>query len=500
MPSESTRKSDEILPPLSEDDRMLSGLCYPLWFLACPYVLLTNKKNELFLYFHALQGLFYGAGVTVISFFSVLFVYFAFFFRTTNNLINPDARFDTQMTLSTLSVLMLSLILFLVVLALFLTMYFGWKASVGKIFRLPVIGSLAYDRMSQEKSRLEMEYFDSLENPPDEKEETPSDSADAIYPAEFAGLVKSYIETPSPGTPAVRNKPDYEHMLRMNPPVEKLKSIFSSPSSESPDTGRVEGTADNAQAFSSRESFVDKDRQVQFQTRVRQETPPRPPQARYEPPPVKKNPPVESPPSPRRAISALDKFMGKSPGSPMDPQIKAVSAFEGFVDKKQTRPAQKIDRPGPAGVRPGSASRGRPSGTSSHDSQKRAQSTSFLSAEAHVELLRRKYQESQMEFRQARNADREPRKPTPPSDYRRPTSKPASHPDPRQSAGKGSQSSREQLEILRQRYTGIVRKDDTGGTPRQKPASSSLPGDPGEATQWPGLRKRRPGQGYDRPG
>ncbi len=50
----------DILPPLSEEDRMLSGLCYPLWPLAAPMVLLGARREEPFVHFHALQGLALG--------------------------------------------------------------------------------------------------------------------------------------------------------------------------------------------------------------------------------------------------------------------------------------------------------------------------------------------------------------------------------------------------------------------------------------------------------
>jgi hypothetical protein len=57
----SLRREVEILPPVTEEDKMLSGLVYPAWFVAPFFVLASPKREDPFLHFHALQALLFGA-------------------------------------------------------------------------------------------------------------------------------------------------------------------------------------------------------------------------------------------------------------------------------------------------------------------------------------------------------------------------------------------------------------------------------------------------------
>ena len=532
MPPAPVNKREEILPPLSEDDKMLSGLCYPLWFLACPYVLLTEKKKELFLYFHALQGLIYGAGTTTFTFFSVLFVYMVFFFRNPKQVVNPDAKFETEMAFSTVSVFILLGIFFLVVLLLLLTLYFGWKASTGKVFRFPVIGGLAYDTMSKARTRLEMEYFNSLEHPPPEVEETFPEYGTAMPPYDLEGQYPPVPMAGSEGPPGsdsvdyqkmrktvtqikkflapTAGPVDYQKMLRMNPPVEKLKSIFTGPSTEEQEHVQAEQPM-NPGRFQQAEPVVEQQSQVRFQAQARQVAPHRPPQAHYEPPPQKRKPRQDDSrhsgsmgDSRERAISAMEKMVKKRHQTPQE----SVSAMERFVKMKEQTPPSMPSRAGTDDARIQQRMKAAPTprreqAEPSH--HQKAQATSFLSAEAHVELLKRKYEQSQMEFRKARENKSRSKKPTKPSQAIKQGEKKSRRPGFGPEKEKQLLSSQEQLEVLRQRYANIVNKDNEPvnlrrrNEPQQKP-TAPLPGSElGEPTRWPGLRKRRPGQGREKP-
>lgn len=47
----------KFLPPLQSQDSMLAAVCYPLGVVASPYVFFSDKKDDPFVYFHAIQGL-----------------------------------------------------------------------------------------------------------------------------------------------------------------------------------------------------------------------------------------------------------------------------------------------------------------------------------------------------------------------------------------------------------------------------------------------------------
>jgi uncharacterized membrane protein len=353
------RKKNEVLPPLGEDDKMLAGLCYPLWPFAGPWALFTHRRKELFVYFHALQGIYLGAATTVISFFSLLFVYLIFFFRNPKNIIDPKVKFDGQVTCGTASVIVLMFLLLALMFVLFYNLWLGWKASQGKIFRLPLIGDIAYTKMDQVRSRLEMEYFNSLsgDSVPEESPEPyqePSMVSPSLYPA-------TPYDARMPGPDTAQERPDYEAMLRMNPPVEKLKNIFS--------------------------QVVHSDR----------EEPPR-----QEPLPIPAY-------SQKNGLRADPRGAG-TPGQ--RPQVQERDLLKAQRRMEPQAPPRKPQAP-PAQEEP------------------KAQPATVLSPEAHMEVLRRKFDEASTGMSQP-GEDRPGRVP--------------------------AESQVSQLDLLRQKYTGIVNK------------------------------------------
>ena len=116
---------------------MLSGLCYPCWFVAPLFVLGSSKKEDPFLCFHAFQGLAFGLGSTVISSLVVFFVWLLFH-------VLPKSG-GAGMGLLGVGVFA---IIFVVATFLFsASIFIGWQASSGRFLKLPVLGEWAEQKM-----------------------------------------------------------------------------------------------------------------------------------------------------------------------------------------------------------------------------------------------------------------------------------------------------------------------------------------------------------------
>lgn len=127
----------KVLPPITDEDKMLSGLSYPLWPIAPAFILYSSKREDPFLYFHALQGLAFGVASTIAA--GLVGLVVALLFR-----IMPGS--------STLLSGIMGIVVFtggiLGLLAIFLAaLFLGWRASAGELLRLPVLGDWAETRM-----------------------------------------------------------------------------------------------------------------------------------------------------------------------------------------------------------------------------------------------------------------------------------------------------------------------------------------------------------------
>ena len=123
---------EEILPPILEEDKMLAGLAYPLWFLTAWMTLLSGKREEPFLRFHCIQALVYGILVTVG--FIVFILVTAFVFR----LIPFFATFGFGILYALLFVLYS--LMFMAIIAL--TLFYAYRAGQGTFFHIPLIGGI----------------------------------------------------------------------------------------------------------------------------------------------------------------------------------------------------------------------------------------------------------------------------------------------------------------------------------------------------------------------
>jgi len=121
---------EEILPPLKDEDLMIAGMCYPLWFVIPFMVLFSGKKNEPYLKFNALQSLFLGL-VSSVGYLLLLFV--VFFVIRFIPAANPILGTFILLCIIALTIVFLALIILL--------FYYASRALKGEFFEVPYLGS-----------------------------------------------------------------------------------------------------------------------------------------------------------------------------------------------------------------------------------------------------------------------------------------------------------------------------------------------------------------------
>ena len=129
----------DILPPITEDDRMLSGLVYPLWPLVAPIVLYSSKRTEPYLHYNALQAIALG-GVSTGGALLVFLITWLLMWLMPGSFITFSA---------VMGIGLFALVLFVILFYLTLVLFIAWRVANGKFLRLPFLGSWAEKRMQR---------------------------------------------------------------------------------------------------------------------------------------------------------------------------------------------------------------------------------------------------------------------------------------------------------------------------------------------------------------
>ena len=175
-----------ILPPYQEDDRMLSGLAYPLWPFICPIVLMGEKKHEPFVHFHALQALALGvlslAAAIVVSIVTFLLLWL---------LPSSFVTFSGFVGLTIFLVLTFAFLFWFSVI-----IYIAWQASSGNFLRLPFLGQWAEEKMQTNLGITDADYATTMIGEKREVKIDPFDYEAALESAAQAGdnYAKSELE------------------------------------------------------------------------------------------------------------------------------------------------------------------------------------------------------------------------------------------------------------------------------------------------------------------
>ncbi len=129
---------DDILPPLSSEDKMMAGSCYPFWPVIPIFVLLSSKRQDPFLAFHAVQALAVGLTTSALSVVGLFLLWISYSSLPTSWMMTSGA---------------IGAVLMLAALAVggfcFLAQIFlGWQASSGRFLRVIGLGDLCEARMA----------------------------------------------------------------------------------------------------------------------------------------------------------------------------------------------------------------------------------------------------------------------------------------------------------------------------------------------------------------
>ncbi len=157
----------KLLPPLEPQDSMIAAMAYPFWPLMGPYILLSDKKNEPFVRFHAMQGIAVGAIVTAFALFALIIS--AFLFRSAPSVsdIMRDtpgqstsvsesasesliARNDSYMTQGCISIAIFSAIGLFVVSVFGFLLFCASRVWNGAFYSLPIIGKYIEEKYFSE--------------------------------------------------------------------------------------------------------------------------------------------------------------------------------------------------------------------------------------------------------------------------------------------------------------------------------------------------------------
>jgi len=164
---------------------MLAGLPYVVWPIGSAFILASRKKEDPFLYYHAIQALLAGAVMAagVVILLVGLFLYFR---------IMPGAASYAPAVIS-LGALFggIGLALAILLTAIFL----GWRATEGEMLKLPFIGEYAEERMVDESGMTRRQFVEMMErsvkSPQELEEEIP-------FPEPAPGKVIATAPAPKP--------------------------------------------------------------------------------------------------------------------------------------------------------------------------------------------------------------------------------------------------------------------------------------------------------------
>jgi uncharacterized membrane protein len=228
---------EQIIPPLSDDDKMVAGMCYPAWFAASPWVLLSDRKNEPFLYFHALQSVFLGAATTILSIISLLLMYLLFFHGSLKSLSNQTPDLQRQMGCGLVSIMVFTVFLLVVMGIFFFQLWLGGKASSGSLFKLPLIGQLSYEFVTKKLSEERMNFLKlqlrvQAQTQPDQISKNQYQLAgipESPYPGKSRAAADHNMKNKSSLLSHPDEKKSFEAEIPVQETVKQLKTIFSKP-------------------------------------------------------------------------------------------------------------------------------------------------------------------------------------------------------------------------------------------------------------------------------
>ncbi len=132
---------------------MLAGLPYVVWPVGSVFILVTRKKDDPFLHYHAIQGLIWGGVALALSLAS--FLGLAFIFR-----VMPGSSTYLPGMLG-MGLLFGGAVITTIV--FFTALFLAWRATAGEMLRLPFAGDYAEQRMLDHTGMTRRDFMKMLE-------------------------------------------------------------------------------------------------------------------------------------------------------------------------------------------------------------------------------------------------------------------------------------------------------------------------------------------------
>ncbi|MFP4496698.1 MAG: hypothetical protein ACLFQV_00695 [Vulcanimicrobiota bacterium] len=250
--ADNTNELKQIVAPL-EEKKMWAGLCYPLWFGFSPWIIYSNKKEDLFLYFNALQGMYYGSITFSATLISSIFIFLILFYRSDSSELTSSPITRT-LGLGTVTIAILAVFLLLVFVTFVINLWYGYKASTGKFVKLPIIGSLALQQVNEYHHQLISDYEAVLDKESSEEpiREVETEMGKVEQPPPAALSPAEQLVASMGGEPGgqsyfksgyeneeedqeEQSLSEYQRLLQVKPPVEEIQSLFSVPEEKEPE-------------------------------------------------------------------------------------------------------------------------------------------------------------------------------------------------------------------------------------------------------------------------
>lgn len=129
---------DDILPPLSSEDKMMAGSCYPFWPVVPFFILASSKRQDPFLAFHAVQALAVGLTTATLAVVGLFLLWVTFSSLPTS----------WMMTSGAIGVVLILAALAFGAFCFMAQIFLGWQASSGRFLRVIGLGDLCEARMA----------------------------------------------------------------------------------------------------------------------------------------------------------------------------------------------------------------------------------------------------------------------------------------------------------------------------------------------------------------
>ena len=159
---------------------MLAGLPYVVWPFGSFFILASPKKEDPFLYYHAVQALLAGVALGFSMLVAIVGMFICFRLMPTGTVPENTTEIVEPVWSATMPALFSGGVIigggFLMMSILLVAIFLGWRATEGEMLRLPFLGDIAEEKMLDQTGMTRRQFEAMLEasmNPQSVEEEIP---------------------------------------------------------------------------------------------------------------------------------------------------------------------------------------------------------------------------------------------------------------------------------------------------------------------------------------